>query len=99
MLPPPTEILTVAEAAAFLRVSEAAVLELADAGQLPARKIGNDWRFLKEAIVDWLRRPQPVSELKKKSMLSVIGVFKDDDTLEAMVEEIYRQRKQNPVGG
>ena len=32
-------------------------------------------------------------------MLAVIGAFKDDETLEPMVEEIYRERKRNPVGG
>jgi excisionase family DNA binding protein len=94
---PPGEVMTLAEAAAFLRVPVSSVVELASTGQLPARKIGNDWRILKAAIVDWLRRPQ--AEQPSKSMLGVIGAFEDDDTLEPMVEEIYRQRKQNSVGG
>jgi excisionase family DNA binding protein len=96
---PAETVMTPAEVAAFLRVPEAAVLDLVHAGQLPARMIGNEWRLLKEAVVDWLRRPDLVPEGKKKSMLSVVGAFKDDDTLGPMVEEIYRRRKHDPVGG
>jgi excisionase family DNA binding protein len=93
------EVLTSSEAAAFLRVPEKVILQLANAGRLPARKIGTEWRFLKDAIVDWLRQPELATETKKKSMLAVIGSLKDDEMLDAMVEEIYRQRKQNLVEG
>lgn len=49
------EILTSAEAAAYLRVSEAALLKMAAEGSVPARKIGDDWRFLRKALNDWMR--------------------------------------------
>ncbi len=48
------EVLTLQEAAAFLRVREDALLALAAKGAIPARKIGDEWRFLKEGLVDWL---------------------------------------------
>lgn len=49
------EVLTLEEAAAFLRVSEESLLALAMEGAIPAQKIGADWRFLKEGLADWLR--------------------------------------------
>jgi excisionase family DNA binding protein len=89
------EVMTLAEGAAFLRVAEGAVVELLDAGQIPARQVRGEWRILKEALVDWLRRRELSGEAKAKSMLSVVGAFKDDETLRPMVEEIYRQRRHS----
>lgn len=51
------DVLTLAEAAAYLRVSEDALLPLLSAHALPAQKIGDEWRFLKRALEDWLRFP------------------------------------------
>jgi excisionase family DNA binding protein len=49
------EVLTLAEAASFLRVHEQAVVELAADQAIPAQKIGGEWRFLKKALEEWLR--------------------------------------------
>lgn len=48
------EVLTVAQAAAFLQVGEDEVLALADAGGLPGRRIGEQWRFSRAALLAWL---------------------------------------------
>jgi excisionase family DNA binding protein len=48
------EVLTPAQAAALLQVDEDAVLALAEAGTLPGRRIGDDWRFGRAALVAWL---------------------------------------------
>lgn len=50
----PSPVLTVEEAAELLRVEPAVVLELAAAGQLPARQVGGEWRFAREAVLAWL---------------------------------------------
>jgi len=48
------EILTVKEMAQFLKMNERTVLKMAQAGAIPAAKIGGQWRF-KRALVDrWL---------------------------------------------
>ena len=47
-------ILNLTEAAAFLRVNEAALADNAAAGEVPAQQIGGEWRFLQRALVDWL---------------------------------------------
>jgi excisionase family DNA binding protein len=48
------EVLTVAQAAALLQVDEDAVLALAEEGRLPGRRIGDEWRFARRALVAWL---------------------------------------------
>lgn len=48
------EILTPAQLAGLLQVEEAAVVELAEKKELPGRKIGEEWRFAREAVLAWL---------------------------------------------
>jgi len=50
-----TEVLTLKEAGAYLRVSAGELKKLAEAGGVPARLVGNDWRFLRSALEEWLR--------------------------------------------
>lgn len=52
---PGAEVLTLPEVAAYLRVPEEAVLELVARDALPGQQIGGEWRFLKRAVVEWLR--------------------------------------------
>jgi excisionase family DNA binding protein len=50
--PPP--VLTAAQAAELLAVDEAELIELAERGELPGRRIGDAWRFSRQALMDWL---------------------------------------------
>ena len=50
-------VLTLSEAAAYLRVAESQVQRLAEMRVLPGRQIGGEWRFLKAGLQDWLRAP------------------------------------------
>jgi len=52
----PPDVLTVAELASWLQVGEDAVAELAEAGDLPGRKLAGEWRFAREAVLDWLAK-------------------------------------------
>lgn len=53
--PAPTpEVLDAAQAAELLEVEQQALLDLAEQGQLPGRKIGGQWRFVRRALLDWL---------------------------------------------
>jgi excisionase family DNA binding protein len=88
---PMGEILTLSEAAAYLRLSESDVLRLVDEQRLPARQLGKEWRFLKTAIQDWLRTGPPPKP-SKEALLAAIGSWKDDPYLEEMLKEIYRKR-------
>ena len=51
------DVLTLAEAAAWLRVEESALLPDVQAGRVPARQVGGEWRFHKGALSSWLKRP------------------------------------------
>lgn len=87
---PFAEVLTLAEAAAYLRVAEAAILRLVQQQNLPGRQIDGEWRFLKSALQDWLRTPPP--RPSKEAVLSRVGSWKDDPYLDEELREIYRQR-------
>jgi excisionase family DNA binding protein len=50
----PDDVLTLAEAAAYLRVPEDELLRLAEHRDIPAQRIGSEWRFLKRALGHWL---------------------------------------------
>jgi excisionase family DNA binding protein len=52
----PPDVLTVAELASWLQVDEQAVAELAEQGELPGRKLAGEWRFARDAVLDWLAR-------------------------------------------
>ena len=54
-----SEVLTVEQAAELLQTDEAAVRALADAGELPGRRIGDEWRFLRRAVLAWLGATAP----------------------------------------
>jgi excisionase family DNA binding protein len=86
------EVLTLAEAAAYLRRPESDVIAAAASQGLPGRMIGGEWRFLKDAIRQWLSVSQPPAERLNAAMLAFAGAWKDDPHLEDMVEEIYRKR-------
>jgi excisionase family DNA binding protein len=48
------EVLNAEQAGQLLQVDEKVVLELAEAGKLPGRKIGPVWRFSRAALIAWL---------------------------------------------
>ena len=50
------EVLTLQETAELLRVEPADVTELLEAGDLPARRIGSQWRLSRAAVLEWLRQ-------------------------------------------
>src|SRR5919199_6317284 len=51
------DVLTPAQAAALLQVDEDAVVALAEEGHLPGRRIADEWRFARTALVAWLSEP------------------------------------------
>jgi excisionase family DNA binding protein len=89
---PSGEVLTLAEAAAYLRLPEAAVVGLVHSQGLPGRCIAGEWRFLKAAIQHWLAAASPSWETRKAGILELAGKYKDDPDLEQIVEEAYRRR-------
>jgi len=48
------EILTPAQLAGLLQMDEQTVIGLAERKEIPGRKVGEEWRFSREAILAWL---------------------------------------------
>ncbi len=85
------EILTLEEAADYLRLSPAIVHQKASRGIIPGQSIDDhSWRFLKSAIDDWLRRGD-----SRTVLLSQAGIFAEDEMLIAIQDQIDRDRQQN----
>jgi excisionase family DNA binding protein len=81
------DILTIEEASAYLRLPIETVLRQAKQGNIPGRKIEDEWRFLKVGIDDWLR-----SKSGRSILLQQAGAFADDDTLVELRKNIYETR-------
>lgn len=87
-----SDVLTLTEAAQFLRVSESDVLDLAGRQEMPGRQIGAEWRFHRAALSDWLRAESPTDRLMRHA-----GVARDDPHLETMLQDIYRRRAESTL--
>jgi excisionase family DNA binding protein len=85
------DVLTLDEAAAFLRVSANNVLRMIEAESLPGRKFGPQWRFSKLALQDWLSHPP------RGGLLSHLGRLKNDPFLDEMLHGIYERRGRPEV--
>jgi len=96
---PTSEVITLAEAAAFLRVPEDGLKADAVVGRVPGRLVAGEWRFVKATLLAWLSEAEKPAKSSKERMLALAGMWKDDPTVDAMVAEIYERRKENPVGG
>jgi excisionase family DNA binding protein len=55
----PPEVMNAEQAGQFLQIDEAVVVEMAEAGKLPGRRLGAVWRFSRTALVAWLAAPEP----------------------------------------
>ena len=93
---PTADVLTLAEVAAYLRVSEAEVLSSIQREGLPGRQLGTSWRFLKAALQEWLRNPPPVPA-GNDFWARHFGALREDASLEGMLQEIERRRGHVPT--
>ena len=50
----PDSIMTIEEAADYLKIPKSTVYKLAQEGRIPCQKVGRHWRFHKEAIDLWI---------------------------------------------
>lgn len=52
-----TDVLTLIEAAQFLKLHENTMLRLANAKKVPGRKVGGRWRFSRQALQRFIDQP------------------------------------------
>ena len=56
-----TKWLTIEELAEYLKMGRTKLYRMAQEGDIPASKIGNQWRFDREEIDQWMKSQRPVS--------------------------------------
>lgn len=83
------DVLTLDEAARYLRVSVQAAHDMAQRGAIPGRRIDEEWRFLKCALDDWLRGPD-----YRQALLDQAGAFEDDESMPELRAAIYARRRR-----
>lgn len=90
----PPDVLTLSEAAEYLRLGESDVLRLTAEQALPGRKIGDHWRFLRSGLVGWLLEPS-----QKARLLRHAGALPYDSDTQSMLKQIYEDRGHQMVEG
>jgi excisionase family DNA binding protein len=83
-------VLTLAEAAEYLRLSPESLVQQVELGNIPGQQVNEDWRFLRGAIDDWLRGRDQRSVLLRHA-----GVFADDETLDELQASIDLARQKS----
>ncbi len=86
------DVLTLEEASGYLKLSIETVASQALKGNIPGRKIENNWRFLKSAIDDWLR-----SKSSSSILLAQAGALADDDEIDRLRASIYQARERPEI--
>lgn len=62
---PTDEVLTLEELATYLKVSETTAYTLVRSGEIPGRKVGREWRFLKARVTHWLMQAGTEEDMEK----------------------------------
>jgi excisionase family DNA binding protein len=70
-------VMTLEEAASFLKVSETTVYQLVRSGELKARKVGREWRILKSQLVEFLK--QDTETTTQDSAIQDTTILPDED--------------------
>jgi len=52
----PEQLLTIAQVAEYLHVDKFTIYRLVATKQLPAFKVGNQWRFKRKLLENWLKK-------------------------------------------
>jgi excisionase family DNA binding protein len=90
---PKHEVLTLPEAARFLRVKRGILEKLVDKGRVPARKVGDEWRFSRAALQAWLSGKPDY----RAGLMEQAGAFADDESLPELLKSIYDARGRPEV--
>jgi excisionase family DNA binding protein len=74
------ELMTVQEVAGYLRVNKKTIYRLLERGNIPAAKIGHQYRFNKASIDEWLQQG---------SMEMKVSIFVVDD--ENIIQQLFKE--------
>lgn len=83
-----TEIMTIKEVSKYLKMNERTVYKLIQGGQIPAARLGKQWRLDKEKLNEWLgfkMSEMPTEDLEhlekdhKEAVIKISPLFKKDN--------------------
>ncbi len=84
------ELMTVEELGQYLRFTKKTIYKLLKQGSIPAIKIGNKWRFDKEAVDEWLH--YGMERVKAR-----ILVIDDDELIRSLFKETLEEQGHTVV--
>ena len=94
------DVLTLEEAAIYLKIEYADIRRMVKEQGLPGRKIGEEWRFLRGAIADWLRAASgsslPATQPEKATRAE--RPARDDRPQRRFPEEQREQQRESNEG-
>ena len=79
-----SELMTLEEVAAYLRVTKKTIYRLLERGGIPANKVGRQWRFKRTLIDEWLQR----SSVGAKANILVID---DEEIVRLLFKETLEE--------
>ena len=83
------DVLTLAEAADYLRLPEDAVRAEAEAGRLVGQNVCGEWRFVRAGVAAWLQTP-----LRSQTAVTLPCVEETQEEYEALMATIRAQRDE-----
>ncbi len=87
-----SEVLALEEAAKYLRLPPEAVKREAAHGAIPGRQVEGVWRFSQSALRNWLGHRDG-----RAVFLNQAGALREDESLDELLEAIYRERGRPEV--
>ncbi len=79
-----TQLMTLREVSAYLRITEKTIYRLLRRGNIPASKVGQQWRFNKASVDEWLSR----SSVRAKASILVVD---DENIIRALFRETLEE--------
>jgi excisionase family DNA binding protein len=86
--------LTVDEVSQLLKVTPDTVRQLVVKGELPGRKIGNEWRFSPLAIQLWLIGTPKQEKKSDNPHLSFLGALARNPLAQEVADDIQQERER-----
>ena len=67
------DILTIEEAAEYLRVPLSSLYRIAQSGRIPCQKVGRHWRFRRQALERWIDGNSFQEDARKNTLSEAIS--------------------------